>query len=377
MNKFSFAALLATLILMTGCSQSEHHHEEDAHGHNHDNESASEHKHGDDDIVLHAHEAEDFGVEVSIITSDEITKSVQVAGEVVPSSSSQAIVSARSAGIVNLLPNASIGSNVKSGQQIATISAKGMTGGDANVANKIALDNAKLEYDRVSTLFKEGLATIQEYNAAKTSYQMAANALGGNSNGVSGATSPISGVITTLSVSTGEFVEAGATIATVSASGDVTVRADVPARYKSFVENAQQATIVLADGTTLKGIRSASAPNVPGMKGYVPVWFNVSSKGTLLPGNYVDVVISTNTGYKGISLPKDAVVEKLGQKFVYVQLDADCYERRPVELGGFDGNNYEIVSGINDGDKVVTKGATFVRLAETNGAVPEGHSHHH
>ena len=48
-----------------------------------------------------------------------------------------------------------------------------------------------------------------------------------------------------------------------------------------------------------------------------------------------------------------------------------------MELGATDGARREILSGIKNGDKVVTAGTTYVRLAESSGAVPEGHSHNH
>ena len=36
-----------------------------------------------------------------------------------------------------------------------------------------------------------------------------------------------------------------------------------------------------------------------------------------------------------------------------------------------------IASGLKGGERVVTRGVTAVRLAETSGVVPEGHSHNH
>ena len=41
------------------------------------------------------------------------------------------------------------------------------------------------------------------------------------------------------------------------------------------------------------------------------------------------------------------------------------------------GHVVEIVSGITGGEKVVTEGAVFVKLASNSGAIPEGHSHNH
>ena len=62
---------------------------------------------------------------------------------------------------------------------------------------------------------------------------------------------------------------------------------------------------------------------------------------------------------------------------MFIQIDEDCYEKRLVTIGQTDGENVEIVSGITGGEKVVTEGAVFVKLASNSGAIPEGHSHNH
>ena len=47
-----------------------------------------------------------------------------------------------------------------------------------------------------------------------------------------------------------------------------------------------------------------------------------------------------------------------------------------VSIGISDGQNVEILSGINPGMNIVTSGAIIVKLATNAGAVP-GHSHEH
>ena len=62
---------------------------------------------------------------------------------------------------------------------------------------------------------------------------------------------------------------------------------------------------------------------------------------------------------------------------MYVQVEDHEYRRQEVMLGATDGRRTEILSGLSTGDKVVTHGATQVRLAANATAVPEGHSHSH
>ena len=56
-------------------------------------------------------------------------------------------------------------------------------------------------------------------------------------------------------------------------------------------------------------------------------------------------------------------------------MHAGCFRRQEVKLGATDGTRTEIVSGLKAGDRVVTRGATQVRLAANASVIPEGHSH--
>lgn len=76
-----------------------------------------------------------------------------------------------------------------------------------------------------------------------------------------------------------------------------------------------------------------------------------------------------------LAVSSEAITESQGIYFVYVQHSADTYRKVEVTLGASDGMRTEILSGLHPGDKVVTRGATLVRLAANATAVPEGHSH--
>ena len=103
----------------------------------------------------------------------------------------------------------------------------------------------------------------------------------------------------------------------------------------------------------------------------------MNDNGGIANGAFAEVYLIGASRQDVITVPVAAVTEQQGNHYVYVKLDHECYERRLVKLGGNDGRNVEIISGINGGDNVVVGGATVVKLAESSGAVPEGHSHNH
>ena len=50
--------------------------------------------------------------------------------------------------------------------------------------------------------------------------------------------------------------------------------------------------------------------------------------------------------------------------------------KNPVTLGMNDGKQVEVLSGIKEGDDLVTTGAIMIKMASNAGAVP-GHDHNH
>ena len=71
----------------------------------------------------------------------------------------------------------------------------------------------------------------------------------------------------------------------------------------------------------------------------------------LRPEMTANVVITTGTRKKVLTLPKEAIKRK-GKKTFIVMKSGDGLEDKSVELGWRDGGKIEVVSGLNDGDEV-------------------------
>ena len=71
-----------------------------------------------------------------------------------------------------------------------------------------------------------------------------------------------------------------------------------------------------------------------------------------------------------------ALIEEQSNFYVFVQLSGESYEKRQVKTGVNNGREIEIVSGLNQGDVIVTRGAYQVKLASMSSTIP-GHGHDH
>lgn len=380
--KYIFMASILAFSMAACHSHNDSAHAEESEEHEHEHEHGHGHEHGGDEIVLEPEDAARFGVEVDTVRASVFTETLKVSGEILPSSADRGVIAAPTAGIVRLASGINPGTQVSAGQAIATVTARNVSGGDANQAAKVALDNAKRELDRVTPLLADGLVTRREYNEALSAYESAKAAY--SPAAASGAAvSPRAGVITSVNVGDGEYVETGQAIATVAANSSLTLRALVPAAQAEFLPRVSGAVMSFHNGQTVdiaghSGRLLSSAPASAGeTPGYVPVYFSFSSTAPVIPGSATEVYLKGAERTGVISLPIDAIVEQMGQKFVFIREGDHAYHKHPVSVGNSDGQRIEIKSGIEPGEIAVVRGSTFVRLAEQATVAPEGHSHNH
>ena len=96
----------------------------------------------------------------------------------------------------------------------------------------------------------------------------------------------------------------------------------------------------------------------------------MAAKAHLRNGRPVIIALSTNDGLSGsaenIAVPDAAVVKQQGSgvKSVYVVSDEGTAVNRVVELGRHFDSKYEILSGLEPGEKVVVKGQNSLRSGD-------------
>jgi len=99
-------------------------------------------------------------------------------------------------------------------------------------------------------------------------------------------------------------------------------------------------------------------------------------EGLFRAGMFADVFLETKTVRNALAVPADAVIRDNGISVAYVMLGGEEFERRELELGIQDGEWFEVLSGLDPGDRIVTRGAYLVKLASAGGDT-FGHGHVH
>lgn len=96
--------------------------------------------------------------------------------------------------------------------------------------------------------------------------------------------------------------------------------------------------------------------NVPSV--LVKATFN-NDKGLIKAGEFYTLIIESDIKAKMLTVPSKAVRENQDGKYVYVLTENNTVDVRVVEVGMTEDDNVAIISGLNEGDKVITTDGNF------------------
>jgi len=182
------------------------------------------------------------------------------------------------------------------------------------------------------------------------------------------ARAPIAGTVVEKLVTPGQLLQAGTTPCfTIADLSTVWVMANVFGSDLAAVRRGETALITTdAAPDTLRGRVDYVADLVDPATKATAVRVVVPNTDRLLRWDMlVRVTIQSLTPGRGLLVPVAAVLrDDENLRFVYVAAPGG-FARRRVVLGGRVGDRYEIVSGLEPGESVVTDGALFLEGAST------------
>lgn len=316
---------------------------------------------------------------------------IKVAAKILPAQGDERVVAAQSSGMVAFGSGSMVeGKAVDAGQTLFAIESEGLADNSLSVRYAEAESEyrrAKAECERKEALAQDKIASESELLKAQTELANAEaayrNLRKNFSAGRQIAHSPVAGFVRQLWVQNGEFVTAGQAVATIAQNRDLLIRAELQPKYYGVLGSITSANIrpmgsssaysLEELGGALVAFGKAADPANP----LIPVFFQVRNSAGLLPGAFVELYIKTQTSSRAITLPNEALVEEMGAFFVFVQRTPELFEKRPVRKGATDGLRTEITEGIAAGERVVSKGAILLKLAQAAGGADAeaGHTH--
>ena len=229
---------------------------------------------------------------------------------------------------------------------------------------ELKLKNDERELERCRQLLNEGGLSQSDFDSmelafkvSKTSYDnLVENTI---------LRSPVSGVITARNYDVGDMYSMSSPVYTVQQITPVKLLVAVSETDYTRISKGDKC-VITADALPGESFKGSVVRIYPVMDPSSHT-FNVevqvpNANARLRPGMYARV--SLNMGdTESIVIPDAAIVKQQGsgQRTVFVLKDDDTAEVRLVTLGKFFDGQYEVLEGLSEGDRVVSKGQASLR----------------
>ncbi|MFT4971910.1 MAG: cobalt-zinc-cadmium efflux system membrane fusion protein [Paraglaciecola sp.] len=330
----------------------------------------------------------DFAIEQ--VKRQPIQEVIHTSGEIQSVKGAEKVVAAKSSGIVFFKSKKlQEGKEVKAGETLFNISSKGLL--QSNLEEKYQVVKARIEqtkadFTRAEKLVQEQIIGQKEYERRKMEYSIAQAEFqtltnGYNSGGQSVAAS-MSGIIKNVMVSDGQFVEEGTPLVEITSNRRLLLQAEVSQSQLSKLRMVKSANFKTSYQKEVQSLDDYNGRLVSYGKvmekgsSFIPVLFELDNLHELIPGSFVELFLLTNSLEKDLVISKSALMQDYNLNYVYVQTGGESFAKREVKLGVDDGVNVQIISGISEGEWVVTKGAYQVKMASMSSTIP-AHGHEH
>ncbi|MGE4181632.1 MAG: efflux RND transporter periplasmic adaptor subunit [Limisphaerales bacterium] len=196
---------------------------------------------------------------------------------------------------------------------------------------------------------------------------------------------PIAGVLVSVAAGPGELLSSGQAVFSVINPETVWVEAAIPEAQVPRLGSAKQAAIENPEAPGLfipitgenRGRLLSIGAEVNAATRTVPLLYEAANpEGKLRIGQSVTLHVETAQAPNALAIPESALVEEGDELVAFVQISGETFEKREIKAGVHDTGFVQVLDGIQEGERVVTKGAYAIRLSTLTGVIPaHGHAH--
>ena len=250
-----------------------------------------------------------------------------------------------------------VGDFVRAGQIVAKMDEVSLN------QSKLSMANDSLEYSRIKKLYEQGGVSKSDFDAMELKYNVTRSQYQNLLENTI-LRSPVSGVITARNYDQGDMF-GGSPIYVVEQITPVKLYVGISEMDYTRVKKNDTVTLT-ADalpGKTFTGRIARIYPTIDAATHTFTAEVNVANSDRLLrPGMYARVTVNFGSNHS-IVVPDDCVVKQQGSgvRSVFVLQNDDTVKEIVVTLGRHFGTEYEILSGIAEGDNVVVKGQASLK----------------
>ena len=175
-------------------------------------------------------------------------------------------------------------------------------------------------------------------------------------------TAPISGVVAQRMVKPGNLINLNAPVFRIVDNSHLEAVLNVPEHEMSVLKQGMPLRMLVdaIPGTIFEGKVDRVSPVIDSGTGTFRVVCAFTGNDTLRPGMFGRIEVVYDQRDNVLTMPRVALLEDEGESAVYI-VRGNKAARIPVKLGYTNGEFAEVLSGLKEGDRVITAGKVAVR----------------
>jgi membrane fusion protein (multidrug efflux system) len=173
---------------------------------------------------------------------------------------------------------------------------------------------------------------------------------------------PYSGKLGLKNISPGAYVSPATVITTISQVDQLKLQFNIPEKYGAMIKKGQDINFTI-DGTpkNFTAVVIATEGAIEESTRSLAIRAQVKSKDPeLIPGAFAKVKILLGKNENALMVPNSSLIPQGRKKLVYLFKNSKAMSTE-ITTGARDSTNIEVLTGLNNGDTVITSGLLFLR----------------
>ncbi len=230
---------------------------------------------------------------------------------------------------------------------------------------KVSMETDKTMLDRAQNMLDKKLIAEENYEITRLQYESskAAHEAARLQLGYTNVRAPFNSVVTIRNIEMGQRVNVNQSLFVVADFNPLRAKIYVPEKDIGRIYEGQRAkiTIEAEPDFEFSGLVKMISPVVDPSSGTSKVTIDIDDHGgKLKPGMFASVFITTETHSDALIIPKKALILESDLDQVYIYNDGNAHKVNLV-VGFNSGEDLEVLSGLKEGDLVVTAGQDGLR----------------
>ena len=229
---------------------------------------------------------------------------------------------------------------------------------------ELQVQNDDIEYERLKGLYAEGGVSQSDFETAELGYKLRKSNLA-NLRENTILRSPITGYVSARNFDAGDLLSMCAPLFTVQQVTPVKLLVGISESEYTKIRKGDKVSLTVdaIPGQEFSGKVDRLYPTIdPATHTFKAEVVVPNTDRVLRPGMYARVTVNFGTR-RSVIVPDKALVkqEGTGTRFIYVLRADNTVSYLPVTVGRHMGQEYEVLSGLEEGARVVVKGQALLR----------------